>query len=299
MIAALGLFALFVYLNLDKTHVFLDVAGELGEVKSETVRSDDTSVVQALKFHNRAGAFVADGLYRRPNYLSDRYRVMVLYTGVKTKAAIMDLIPDQPDVVLLAVQYPYERPRAWKEYLRWPWTVRQAGYRVVAGGMLAVTFLIEREKLDPRRFTVVGASLGSFFGGIHGSIDTRIRRVLIVHGGGNFPDIARYYHRERKRPWPAALGAFLFDSVLGAFDPVRYVDRISPRELTILAAKNDRYFPPESAQSLYDRAKPPKGLIWMESPHVRSKKSETVDAILHSLKNYFFSPGLNMPSPDR
>lgn len=286
--AGLGLAATVWYLNLDKTGVFLDVAGELGRVDTVSTRETDTSTVRELKLHNTRGEYLVDCLYRRPRKLSEPYKVLVLYAGVKTKAVILDLIPDRPDLVICAIQYPYRRPRTFLDYVRFPWTVRSDAYTVVGGGILATSFLIDREKLNASQVIAVGASLGSFFGTIHTALDPRISTMLVVHGGGNFPVLVKGYRRFREKGHPVAVYAVLSDWLFGTFDPLRYVDRIAPRELVILATTNDKYFPPESAQSLYDRANEPKQLIWMNTTHVRSQKSEILDMILKSLLAYLF-----------
>ncbi len=280
---------LFWYLNLDKTRVFFDVAGQLGRVETVSAQETDTSSIRQLKIYNDRGDYLVDCWYRRPRHLTANYRALVMYSGVTTKEAVLDLVPEWPDIVICAIQYPYERPRTFVEYLRWPCTVRGAAYQVVGGGILATTFLIEREKLEAGRMTIVGASLGSIFGGIHGSLDTRIPKTLIVHGGGNFRAITLAYPRLKEKGRPVLFYAWLGDRVFGTFDPLRYVDRISPRELIILATRNDRYFPPESAQSLYDRAKEPKKIFWRETAHLQSKQSDVLDSILNSLRGYLFS----------
>lgn len=258
-------------------------------MESVLTRQTDTSDIREVKLFNDRGEFLVECWYRRPRNLDPNYRVLILYAGVKTKDAILDLLPDRPDQVLCAVQYPYQRPRRWNEYARWLRDVRLAAYRVVAGGMLATTFLTEREHLEQSRLTVIGASLGSFFGGIHGAIDARVPRTVLVHGGGNFSVMARGYQRLRDRGWPVKICAWLADRLFGTFDPLRYVSRIAPRELVIIAATSDKYFPPESAQCLFDRAGPPKKITWMNTTHVKSKKSEVLESILASVNSYLFS----------
>src|SRR3990167_2733568 len=71
------------YLNLDKTGVFLDVAGELGRVETVSTRETDTSIIHELKLYNTRGEYLVDCLYRRPRRLSDPYKVLVLYAGVQ------------------------------------------------------------------------------------------------------------------------------------------------------------------------------------------------------------------------
>lgn len=297
-VAASGLGILMGSLTLDKTRVFYEVAGEFGRTEVISSRETDTSVIQLVQIYNSRDEYLLDCWYRKPKRLAADHRVLVLYAGVKTKAVILDLIPERPDLVVCAVQYPYERPRTVLEYLKWPSTTRASAYRVVAGGMLATTYLIDRENYDPSRLIVVGASLGSFFGTIHGALDPRIAKTLVVHGGGGFSDMIKSYKRLREKGRPVRLYAWLGETVFGTFDPLRYVDRISPREVVILATRHDKYFSPESSQALYDRAKDPKKIFWMETAHVKSEKSEIVESILRSLSAYLFpSPAPTADSP--
>jgi len=276
------------YMDLDKSRVIIKVAADLGQVKTVMTRESDTSVIRLLKLYNSEGDYLVDCWFRRPKQLSPQYQAILLYAGVKTKESILDLIPDRPDLIVCAIQYPYERPRGFFEHLIWLWSVRQAGFRVVAGGILATTYLIDRERVEGIRLTLIGASLGSFFAGIHASIDTRVSRTLIVHGGGNFRAMAHAYQRLKDRGWPVGPTAWLAERLFGAFDPVRYVHRIAPRELVILATTHDRYFPPESAQALYDQAREPKKIFWTHTDHVKSRKDEALNSILNSLIAYLF-----------
>ncbi len=43
---------------------------------------------------------------RRPTDLLPDYKIVLIYAGVKTRRKILDLIPERPDVVLVAPQYP-------------------------------------------------------------------------------------------------------------------------------------------------------------------------------------------------
>ena len=47
------------------------------------------------------------------------------------------------------------------------------------------------QMMELSRVTVVGASVGTPFAKIHGALDDRVPRVLIVHGGGDLRAIIR------------------------------------------------------------------------------------------------------------
>ena len=61
-----------------------------------------------------------------------------------------------------------------------------------------------------------------------------------------------------------------------SFDPLHYVGRISPRRLLMISSREDRYFPAESAELLFERAGEPKRMVWTDSGHIRSSRKELV-----------------------
>ena len=220
---------------------------------------------------------------RRPLSLSEDYRILLSYAGLKTGKRILNLLPEQPDRVLVAVQYPYTRPQHLIDYLRWPYDIRRFGYRTVAGGMLAVSFLSETERLDTERLTVIGASLGTAFAALHGALDERVPRIVLAHGGGDFPFVVRTIEQRRGRPWLGALKALIVSALVGTFDPIHYVDRISPRELIMIATRNDKYYPVESVEVIYRRAREPKTIIWTETSHVSFRRREVLNRFVRRI----------------
>ncbi len=232
--------------------------------------------VDRLSLRNEEGE-VARALYRRPRELADGYRLVVLYAGLKTERRALELLPERPDVALVVVEYPYERPRTLAGKLRWLGDVRRAAARTVAGGMLALSYLEEAGALDLERTVVVGASLGSIFATLHGALDERVPRVVLVHGGGDFPRLVPALARSW---WQVPLGHVLAAGPFYSFDPIHYVGRIAPRELVMVAARDDERFPPASTTALYERAGEPKRLTWTESSHVRSRNRPLVDELV-------------------
>ncbi len=52
----------------------------------------------------------------------------------------------------------------------------------------------------------------------------------------------------------------------------------------MIATRNDPFFPVQSVEKLYARAAEPKEIIWTETQHVRSRKSDLVDEILTQIE---------------
>ena len=282
------------HLRLDKRHVFREVAGELARgVERERVGTR-LGTARHVELINHRGETVSSVWIRRPRALAPDYRIVLVYAGRETGRRILDLVPDRSDLVLVAPQYPYSEPEGPLEHLRWPYDVRRAAYRSVAGGLLAVSWLQREERLDPGRLLVVGASLGSAFATIHAALDPRVPRLLIVHGGGDLPLVVRAIEASRGRPMRGRLESALAAVLVDTFDPVHYAAAISPRELVVIGAKGDAVFPTESTLALYRAAREPKSLRWTSGAHVRSRRTAALDDVLREIERV-----LDEPAPGR
>jgi pimeloyl-ACP methyl ester carboxylesterase len=88
---------------------------------------------------------------------------------------------------------------------------RQAGL-MQTDLMQAVSYLQQRDEIDPRRIAVMGYSMGSFVASITGAIDTRIRAAVLV-GGGNLDGPGEYWDNAKPmcQGYPYQALAFLGD----------------------------------------------------------------------------------------
>jgi hypothetical protein len=270
----------------DATETVLELRGTLGEVRTAAAWADAQSQFRHLVLHNHRGEAVVEALLRRPRRLRPDHRVLLTYTGTGTGARIFELIPARDDLVLLAVQYPFARPEGGWERLRAAFHVRRAALRTAAGGLLAVDYLERDEALDPGRVLLLGASVGSIFATLQGALDERIPRVLIVHGGGDLPTLLRVSMRGSFPDWLLPAAVRLARIPTDSFDPVRYVGRIAPRELVVVAARQDRSFPAASVEAFYARAGEPKRLLWTDTGHVGNSKAEIVAVVAEQITAY-------------
>ncbi len=271
------------YLRLDKEDVFREVRGTYQDFVTLDSWESAHSRVRLLQLRNHRGDAVTDVYFRRPLELDSHYRIFLIYPGAKTEDKILTLIPERSDLVLVSVQYPYDSPDGPLEHLRWPHHIRQAAFRTVAGGMLALSFLHREEHLDIDRVAIIGVSVGVPFATMHGALDERVPTVVLIHGGGDLPAQVRAVHEPRWLATPASImAAILFHS----FEPLRYVDRIAPRKLVMVAARHDTMLPLETIEKLYARAGEPKEMIWTESGHVRSKETDLIADIVRKIGRY-------------
>ena len=70
---------------------------------------------------------------------------------------------------------------------------------------------------------------------------------------------------------------------VATFDPARYVARIAPRRLLIIAARDDWRFPPEAVVGFFNRAGQPKELRWTNTGHVGARNQRVVDVVMAEL----------------
>lgn len=267
--------------------VFWQTAGRYRETRVLEDRSTTQSVIQLVEWLNHRDRAPSRAFVRRPRQLQPDYRILLTYVGRHTGETLLEMVPEQPDLVLVAVQYPDLKPRGLLRLFRTPRRLRQMGYRAIAAGLLAMD-AIEEAGLDATRTVVVGASFGAGPATIHAALDPRVARLLIIHGGGNFRALLRAHFKRRGHGWYAWPLIGPVYAVIAPFDPIRYIRRVAPRPVMIIAARHDNVFPRECMQALYDAAGEPRSLVWTETAHVRSRP-DAVSAELVRLATEFLS----------
>ncbi|MBL7092829.1 acetylxylan esterase [candidate division KSB1 bacterium] len=127
----------------------------------------------------------------------------------------------------------------------------------------AVDFLGKRPEIDSNRLGYFGISLGGIIGTVFCGVDKRIKvPVIALAGGGlNLVFKLKAFSEETK----------IYFSI---FDPINFVDKISPRPLLMLNASNDEVVPPITSKLMYKKAGEPKKIIWYPTKHRRVPQDE-------------------------
>src|SRR5213592_1562824 len=134
--AALILFARL--LPSDGTKHILELCGRFGGAVVLAARRDTRSSIRCVGLRNDRGEVFTTAWVRRPLALRPDYRIVITYAGADTGDAVLRLIPAKDDLVVVAVQYPWKPPHTVIGRLRAIYDIRQAAYRTVAGGIVAV-----------------------------------------------------------------------------------------------------------------------------------------------------------------
>lgn len=133
----------------------------------------------------------------------------------------------------------------------------------------AAAWLASRPEIDPERLGVVGTSLGSLVGTLAAEMEPRLRRVVVLLGGGGLVD-AYYDHPKAavfRTVWEACGGT---KEKVAAFiapaDPLTYAANLRDRRVLIIAGKRDEIVRPKMAEALARAAGTDK-LVWFDCTH--------------------------------
>jgi dienelactone hydrolase len=188
------------------------------------------------------------------------------------------------DVVVAALSYPFAGDptvKGVRGVLRIP-RIQRAVLDTVPAILLATDYLLEQPYVDAHRLELIGVSLGAFLVSPAGALDTRIRRVWIVHGAGNPAAVIDYSLQDRVgiRPLRRMVAAFLNVLAAGPYlAPERWVGRISPRPVIAINARDDRRLPRASVYALHAALRDPYEIVWVDGPHVQPNRPEVIETL--------------------
>jgi dienelactone hydrolase len=137
---------------------------------------------------------------------------------------------------------------------RTDWGERLAGLMQV-DAMQAVSYLIARSEVDPKRIAIAGYSMGGFVAGLTGAIDTRIHAVLLS-GGGVYDGPGGYFD---SNPLPCQMPPYKALLTLGDRGAVLYALNASRGPMLVMNGSDDTvmdmpHHPPEWFAAVRERA---------------------------------------------
>lgn len=263
------------YRQQDYSQVFLDRKGNLISIEEQQVDSRKYRV----RLRSSKG-LVVEGFIKVPDSPQKQAPAVIVLAGLETGAWVVDMIGGVKEVnetIIMAMNYPY-RGKISLEGTQLVATLlqfRQAIFDTIVSGLFLVDYLSQRDDVDPERIVMVGISFGSPFAIVVSALDSRIKGVAIHYGGGDLEQLL--FHNIQSENWILRrLFSWLGALILAPIEPLKYVNRISPRFLFMINGEQDERIPLESVQALFQRAHPPKELIWLESNHVYPSERELI-----------------------
>lgn len=255
--------------------------GNLAAVELEPVGGD--SLYQSF-----AAVLVSDAGYRVRGHLrvpveEGIWPAIIVLAGVRTGRMAAELIePDSP-YIILGLDYPWDGPTrltAW-QFLTRLFAIRRAMLLTPSATMLGIDYLEGRPDVDTAAIVLAGASFGGQLATVAGAVDTRASAVLVVFGGGDYAELLRA-NLKVKPSWLRSLLARAGAWLLTPLEPLEYAGSISPRPVILINGSRDTSIPRESVVALYEAAREPRRLIWLDEGHIRPRNTELIRRVLRA-----------------
>jgi len=234
------------------------------------------------------------------------YPVVVLLAGLNTGRESIDWVmnvPETRNVAFFTLDYPYQGKTHFKnlEFLQNLGSIYQALFDGVNAGIYARRYLEEIPQIDHERIFIVGVSFGAFYSVVSGALDTKFRMVGAFFGGADFAELLNHNMARQgilkftPIRWIAAQIAAL---ILKPLEPTHWVQKISPRPFLMINGNQDVSIPKQNAIELFEDARDPKKLVWINSMHIDREGPKVVPELVRQSALYLQSLGLLEPAAD-
>ena len=217
---------------------------------------------------------------RVPKQISTPLPVAVLLGGHRTGRDAVHLVPEVPNVITVALSYPYREQAAG--FMGKLAELQQAILDTAPSILLALDYLFKQAYVDKHRVELVGVSLGAFFVTPPAVLDERVKRVWLIHGAGNPGDILTHQAKDRFRlpsvRWVVghSLAALIHSHHL---TPEQWTYQMSPRPVMVINARGDKAFPQTSIDTLHLSLQQPFEIMWTDGMHVTPGRREVISQL--------------------
>ncbi len=222
------------------------------------------------------------------------FPAVILLGGKATGKYAIDYALDIEDVIIVAVDYPYEPRSSYTvpEFLLDVPPMRAALLDMVPSVMLLMDYLATRPDVDTSKIVLLGYSFGAPLVPAIVAHDRRPAYAAMVFGGGDLYGLIRHNVRRTESALASDFVAGLGALLLSPLEPLRYADRISPTPLLMINGTEDEQIPRSNTERFYEAASQPKKIVWLQSAHVRKENIELTKAIVGTLKSELGKSGI-------
>jgi fermentation-respiration switch protein FrsA (DUF1100 family) len=182
---------------------------------------------------------------------------------------------------VLALDYPEELPYVvdLSDFMLHGSRLREAARRIPPAFSLGAAYLATRTDVDTSRIALAATSFAVPFAVIAAAADERFRNVALIYGAGDLAAVLAANLATVPRPLRRAVAAAAMQP-FGDFAPERFVGRISPRPLVMVNGVDDPQMPAAAVRRLYDAARPPKSMIWLQTSHLAPTDSALIRVLI-------------------
>jgi len=263
--------------------------GRLVRVQTRPLQHAGPSRLDSLELHSSTGLDV-HGLVRVPETGRPPYAGAVVVGGMKRGSRIVTvagLDAIARNAVIVSLDYPIQLRRdSWRGVaaLGTLARVRPAAFDAVCDVLLLTDYLSRRPDVDPRRIFLIGGSLGAVVAVVAGGIDARPAAVVLLYGGGNLgPLIAHTLEHPAQSVhiphWATPVVGRALAWWLTPLTPERFAPAIAPRTLIMVNGAGDSLVPRRYVMTLYNAAREPKELVWVEGEHVQPSETALLERL--------------------
>jgi len=284
IIVVLLFFLLWQYYSKDHVKEFISEKGTLANVSTRQASDDSLREKVWLTLKSTTGLVVECGMLL-PHSSGKPLPAIILLGGKATGKYAIDYVPELGDVIVVAVDYPYEPQESYTitEFIGDVPAIRSALMAMVPSVMLLTDYLVQRPDVDSTRIVVLGYSFGAPFVPCILATDRRPAVAAMVFGGGEMYSLIEYNVRRYEGSVASKFVGLLGGFLLWPLEPLRYADKISPVPLVMINGTDDEMIPRKNVEAVFEKAMEPKKLIWLRSGHVRPEKVGLTDLIVATL----------------
>jgi predicted esterase len=258
--------------------------GKLAHVDLRPTGGDTLTERSWVTLENEDGFTVDCGMLT-PKEKGRRFPAIVLMGGKATGKYAVNYALGIRDIIIVAPDYPYDPRDSYTmiEFLSDVPEIRKALLDVVPAVMLVTDYLWQRKDVDTTKVVLLGYSFGAPFVPCIIAHDRRAAVAAMVYGGGELRSLIRHNVRRYEGALVSEFVGLLGGLLLQPLEPLRYVNDVAPTPLIMINGVDDEQIPRENAERVYNKAKEPKRIIWLESRHIDAGNAELTNLIVITL----------------
>jgi len=282
------------YRTSDHTGRLLAEISPLSKVEEQVLADSGRYKEIAFTLTDELGR-VTRGELRLPAGINQPQPALLILGGHGTGAGAVKLIRLETPGVICAMDYPSYSERK-VSLIHIPSLLLQLNTGAWASvGMTATVleYLYSRPEVDTSRVSVLGASFGVPFAVLAAALDRRLDGLVLIHGAADLEELIDWNLRRKIGFTPLRkITSYILGTLTAPFEPSAYIDRLAPRPLLMVNSRDDEKIPGLYVNRLYQKAKEPKEIVWLDSGHIHPSNRKLIDSLTLIVSNWLEKNGL-------